>query len=355
MQIDHYAILLAINYYPGLRNLGGPENDVAAFRTWLVDNHGGDVDPKNIEVIRSSDYSPPASNPNDANPTERAFIRVLDKWARETIVDAHGLRSFPWKDEKIGRRLYMYMAGHGFTAGSSIVDPALFSAVAQNGDTAHIAGFRYASKIANAGFFDEIVLIMDCCQDVLKASQVLEPTWSPPDKQASANVKLLQAYGAPRGEAAFEAEVSPGVKRGYFSSVLMEALSAALPDSTGFVTGTTLKDQFQQIWTDRYKSLTGYVPPIILPATFDIQLFARVRAVIPSMAVQPVFFSLATPAEPNAILDVAASGGSTVHSMPASKLSPYPLAPGIYKASLRGTSRGKLFEVTGSANEPVTL
>ena len=28
---DHYAILLAINLYPGLRDLGGPENDIQEF------------------------------------------------------------------------------------------------------------------------------------------------------------------------------------------------------------------------------------------------------------------------------------------------------------------------------------
>ncbi|MCK7495133.1 MAG: hypothetical protein MZW92_31595 [Comamonadaceae bacterium] len=37
-------------------------------------------------------------------------------------------------------------------------------------DRTHIAAYRYAAKIANAGFFDEIVLVMDCCQDVLKAA-----------------------------------------------------------------------------------------------------------------------------------------------------------------------------------------
>ena len=161
-------------------------------------------------------------NPYDANPTERELVRALDKWMRTKD---------GWKD-KVGTRLYLFFAGHGFTAGSSISDPALFSAVAQNGDPAHIAGYRYAAKIANAGFFDEILLVMDCCQDVLKASLVLEPTWSPPDRNQSSNVKLMQAYGAPRGRKAYERSLAPGqAPHGLFSSVGIEALRCALPDA----------------------------------------------------------------------------------------------------------------------------
>ena len=88
-----------------------------------------------------------AATPDDANPTEKELKKALNLWLRTP----NG-----WHD-RIGQRLYLFFAGHGFTAGSAIHDPALFSAVAQNGDTAHIAVLRYASKIANAGFFDEII------------------------------------------------------------------------------------------------------------------------------------------------------------------------------------------------------
>jgi len=79
---DHYAILLAINYYPGLRNLDGPANDIEAFAKWLTDPKGGGLDEARIATIKSSDF-PPVADPNDANPTERAFIKALNKLVRD--------------------------------------------------------------------------------------------------------------------------------------------------------------------------------------------------------------------------------------------------------------------------------
>ena len=344
---DHYAVLLAINYYPGLRNLDGPENDIEAFERWLKSSNGGDVDPANIKVIRSSDYRPPATDPNDANPTERAFIKVLDSWVR--------IDRTTWK-ERVGERLYVYMAGHGFTAGSSINDPALFSAVAQIGDTAHIAGYRYVSRIANAGFFDEIVLVMDCCQDVLKASQVLDPTWSPPDRGASGNVKVLQAYGAPRGEAAFESADEEGVKRGFFSRVFISALETALADAQGSVTGTALKGQFLQLWNDQYSSQTGYDPPIHLPAGHDIQLYRRTAAPPAGAGGATVTFTLCVPVPVNSIVLVQRGAGNPpIATLSADATMEVSLTPGIYKAVLAGTSRQKLFEVLDSGRTRVEI
>ena len=35
-QDDHYAILVAIQRYPGMSNLYGPENDAHEIREWLL-------------------------------------------------------------------------------------------------------------------------------------------------------------------------------------------------------------------------------------------------------------------------------------------------------------------------------
>lgn len=256
-KLDHYAILVAINRYPGLTNLAGPENDADNFFRWLIDPAGGDLqnpigrppDQRRVEVIRSSDF-PAAVDPYDANPTETEFKKVLNRWLKDKD---------DWHD-RVGERLYLFFAGHGFTAGP-ITDPALFTAQAQSGDTAHIAGYRYASKIQNSGFFDEIVLIMDCCQDVLKASQVGDPSWSPPDRQRSSNVKLMEAYGAPRGRKAFETDGVVGSVHGYFSSVFIEAVETAPANADGYVMARAVQDRFSDLWADRYLKLTGYEPP----------------------------------------------------------------------------------------------
>lgn len=268
-KLDHYAILVAINHYPGLTNLAGPENDANEFLRWLIDPAGGDLqdpsglpsDQRRVEVIRSSDF-PPTIDPDDANPTETQFKKILNRWLK-----VNG----EWRD-RVGERLYLFFAGHGFTSGA-LADPALFTAQAQLGDTAHIAAYRYASKIQNSGFFDEVILIMDCCQDVLKASQVGDPSWAPPDRQRSSNVKLMQAYGAPRGRKAFEAAGGSGAIHGYFSSVFMDAIRTAPADRDGYVMARAVEDRFSDLWAARYLKLTGYMPPLFTPR--DMRLYRR--------------------------------------------------------------------------------
>ncbi len=268
---NHYAILMTITKYPGLSELQGPENDGEAFKAWLTSADGGNVPESNIEHIRTSQFEPIGSEPYDAKPTEVQFKRALNRLLKDATDDGQD-----WK-EHAGERLYLYFAGHGFTAGDSLGDPALYSAIAQlDGESAHIPAYRYADRIASAGFFEEIIVFMDCCQDVLKSSDVLGPTWSPPDRNRSPYVKLLRAIGAPRGKKAFERDLDgDGEVRGLFTVVLLEALRTATPDAEGWVTGYLFKQQFEQIWSRRFHEETGYNPPIRIPDAGDIRIYRR--------------------------------------------------------------------------------
>jgi hypothetical protein len=338
---DHYAVLLGINTYPGLTNLEGPENDINAFEEWLLKTDCGDVPLENIRKILSSDF-PATDDPNEANPTLQSFKRALNSIVQDSSRQWH---------ERVGERLYLYLAGHGFMPGSSIEDPALYTAEARDGDTAHIAGLRFASRIRNAGFFEEVILIMDCCQGVLHASRVDDPTWAPPDRKMSGQVKFLEAYGAPRGKAAFERPVVPnGPSRGIFSKVLLEALNTAKADSGGYITGSSFKNQFLQIWDSSYKKETGYDPPIQPPAGQDIRLFKRTQG----PALEPVEFLL-TNLPPAAELEIFNGDGSLHYRVAAANLQPLTLPPGLYKARIPGTNRQALFEVTGASRQTVEL
>src|SRR5262245_20513430 len=98
---DH-AIVVGIRRCPALGDLNGPENDARDFEQWLLDPAGGDVPPANVRRILSSDFAPNA-NPLDDKPTtaelESAFDALYDRG------DQNG--------GKTGRRLYVYLAGHG--------------------------------------------------------------------------------------------------------------------------------------------------------------------------------------------------------------------------------------------------
>ncbi len=261
---DHFALLVGISRYPGLTSLGGPENDTASFAEWLIDPAGGNLSENNVVQINSADF-PPTDEPEDpdnSGPTETAFKKALNNWCRDAENE--------WR-RKVGRRLYLFFAGHGFTAGS-IPDPALLTAQAQLGDTAHIAAYRYASKIVNAGFFDEVFLIMDCCQDVLKAAAVNEPTWAPPDLGASDNVLFFSAFAAPRGRKARENMAPDNKARGFFSRLFLEALREAPADSSGNVMAPSVADTLVRKWNEGgFPKLTSVLePPINAPRSLNI-------------------------------------------------------------------------------------
>ena len=344
MNTDHFAILLAINHYPGLNDLGGPLNDAAEFEKWLRSPAGGDVPQANIATILSAP-SATAIDPYDALPQEVQFRKALDGFVRDLTKPER-----PWK-QRAGQRLYIFMAGHGFTAGSAITDPALFSAVAQDGDPAHVSGYRYLAKLANAGFFKELVLIMDCCQDVLKASQVLDPSWSPPDRNKSDSVSVFYAFGAPRGKKAFERELGAEKKKhGLFTYTLIRALETAAADENGDVTGESLKKQLLQLWGTSFRNETDYVPPVHTPDNCDIVFYRRTPSAAVPEAV--VTFSPATGWPANSTVEIYRNGsGQPYKQLPVNGNLSTPLPSGFFKAVLRGTPRSTLFEVLIDAKE----
>lgn len=272
MAQDDYAILVAIHFYPGFdAPLHGPENDANDFYSWLTAADGGAVPQKQIERIYSSHY-PPTADPYDASPTEVIFKQTLNR----LLMQPNGRE---WKD-RVGRRLYLFFAGHGFTAGAR-ENPAIYTAQAQDNDTLHIAAYDYAMRIKNAAFFDEVVLIMDCCHGVLKASLPPFTTWTAPERPAkAAQVKMMQAYGAPRGLQAFEeTEGSPPI-RGYFTLAFMEALRTAPGDRDGCVWARDVEDLLLQLWSERYLLKTlKYEPPIVAPR--ELLLYRKPQATSP--------------------------------------------------------------------------
>ncbi len=270
---DHHAILVAITAYPGIGALQGPEHDAAAFAEWLVKADGGDLPESNIVRMFSSAFAA-TSDPYGAQPTEIQFKQALERLLRLDTRD--------WKD-RAGERLYLYFAGHGFTAGT-LDNPALFTAEAQMSDPAHIAALVFAERIRRAGFFDEIVLVMDCCQDVLKSAPMPDTRWSPPDRQRT-EPKLMVVIGAPRGRKSFEASDGKGPVRGYFSRAFLQALETADVDAEGWVTARAVEERLLQIWSaGGFLKKFKYEPPILAPRGMRLYRRAASPPVIPPSA-----------------------------------------------------------------------
>lgn len=335
----HYAILLAIKTYPGLTNLEGPEHDLDEFRDWLVAPDGGNVLPNNIKVIKSSQF-PTVTDPYQAQPADVAFRAELQNLLFNTDRTFRG---------NVGERLYLFFAGHGF-ASRQLNEAALYSAQATKNDPDHIAGKRYAAKIVNSAAFEEVVLIMDCCRDVDLSDSIRDPTMKIPDRQAlAANVRLLEAYAAGRGQQARERALEAGGKvRGIFTHALVDALRNAKGDEQGKLTGALLKGYIHDRWPSFFSDAANYEVHIGVPTGATDIVFAS-RAVEPKVEVR---FKATAPLPPGAVivvLDTKRTEVARVVYDPADTKTMLP--PSYYKAVVDGTARIAMIDAVGASVE----
>lgn len=330
----HHAILFAITSYPGLTNLEGPENDVDEFKKWLLETDGGNVDTANIKVIKSSDF-PVVTDPYKAQPADVAFRAALQELLFNTD------RSFKGK---VGERLYLFFAGHGF-ASRQLNDAALYSANATRNDPDHIAGKRYTARIVNSAAFEEVVLIMDCCRDVDLFDSIRDPSMKIPDRQAlAADVRLLEAYAAGRGQQAREVPGPDGKVRGIFTHAVVDALRNAKGNEKGELTGALLKGYIHDRWPSLFTDAAKYEAHIG-PPTGATDIVFVTRAVEPRVEVR---FTSVPPLPAGAVIVILDSDRKEVDRLaydPATTSTKLP--PGYYKAMVDGTARSKMFDAVG--------
>src|SRR6185295_13614089 len=135
MAQNDYAVVVGISTYPDLGSLGGPAKDALDFYAWLLAADGGNVPKAQIAKIVSPEY-PNIPQVLEVKPqigeVENAFQKI-----------AMDLRNGQQAD-----RLYVYLAGHGFS--KEVGEAAVLMANAVKGLTTnlHIAGRAYAERFS---------------------------------------------------------------------------------------------------------------------------------------------------------------------------------------------------------------
>lgn len=230
---DH-AILIGIRDYPTLLGdeqanvLQGPINDVEAVKAWLLDPRGGGfIDDSTIHVIISA---------GGASPTEVELEQVLShlmQLAEDSNDKGTGLR--------VGERLYLFMAGHGFSPERS--NACLYTANARPGFNAHVHATGWLNWLQDSAFFDEFVLWMDCCMDRMATGPVRDPLLAGPATDVPPRASFV-AFAAQRPLKAVENPIpaDAGKVHGVFTWALLEGLRGAAVDQNGRVTGRSLAD-----------------------------------------------------------------------------------------------------------------
>jgi hypothetical protein len=218
------AVVVGIDRYPALEALGGPENDATAFAAWLTDPAGGGVPPARVTRIVSSDFPAPAAEPTTVA-IDTAFERIIKDF------DATGVG---------GRRLYIFLAGHGFAP--SVADAALLAANAAAGSFGHyIPGRLYCDWFRAAAMFEEVVLLVDCCRDARTTVPQRFPPWDL--RTSTTPSKFFVGFATEAGRVSRERpSAADGDRvRGRFTEAVIAGLRHAA-DAQGRVTSQTLRD-----------------------------------------------------------------------------------------------------------------
>jgi hypothetical protein len=236
---DDWAIVVGIWTYPDLGNLTGPQNDAKAFADWVRSPAGGGVPENHVRLILSSDFAP-ADSASLAEPTPgrvEALFDELDDVAQRNKDRMEGLR--------VGRRLYLYMAGHGC---APILDESvlLMANATRRRAGYHIPGKPWANWFYRAGYFDEILLFMDCCRENYPQAPLNVPSYidvTAPD--AVDRGRRLFAFGTKWSRLARERPMDDGTVRGVFTAALLEGLKGAAAEPDGRVTASSLAGYLQ--------------------------------------------------------------------------------------------------------------
>jgi hypothetical protein len=209
MSASDHALVVGINSYSKLRTLRGAEADALAMRDWLAATRGGDVPEDQITTILSSDYPAP-SHPTMARPMTDDIRAEIER-----LIDDAG------PSLRLGRRLYLYLAGHGFAP--SIDESALLMANASAATLHHLPGVRYANALRESTVFEEIVLIMDCCRDHVSRPPLID-LGLPPIAVDNADAAYFFAFATRWSLGSREGVDEFGQVRGHFTRAILEGL-----------------------------------------------------------------------------------------------------------------------------------
>jgi hypothetical protein len=302
----------------------------------LKSSSGGQVPQENITTLISSSYF----NLNEFNrllarPTTEdvnsSFDRLIEQG--ETLGSDIG---------RLGRRLYIYLAGHGF--GIDIENTALLMANASRSRTGyHIPGRPYANWFRLSALFKEVVLFMDCCRDDYRRAPLHMPPWVEVRHPDAALVHFFYGFATRWSRKAREVAGSDGRFRGVFTTALLAALENSEPDAQGRVTGSTVANYIYNYLPHLVPENERQEPEFQFDSRYDFVFTLRNRS--PRTPVQISF----TDPDPLKKAEVINSAFEVVAHLDSLKpLWRLELEQGRYLACVVDTELRKTFDVIGT-------
>lgn len=327
MAADDYAVVAGITRYPEFPpRLRGPENDAVAFKAWLTDPGGGDVPGANISLVVSSAYKA-EEQAGEPEPTtvrlQGAFERLIKK----------GYEKDP---DPIGRRLYIFLAGHGVALPDSLDDAALLMANAGRGRMGHyVPGRPVADHFRAAAWFREIVLFMDCCRDDMPKLPLWSLPWDVLRKPEAADVKYFNGFGTKFSKKSRERRLEDGDYSGLFTASLLQGLRS----------GETTPDRLRAFVHSHLPTIADtdrFQVPEFQANDWELELAAGAAATLPKLEV--------TFAQPDAAVTVVVRGNPGLMAIAEHPMAdgPWtlPVRPGLYSVERSDAGGEQIVKVT---------
>jgi Caspase domain len=237
---DDHALVFGIRRYFGAAagwppDLRGPDNDAAAVAAWLRRQDGGGLPHDNVRVVCSADAPDPFRD-GRGEPDQQRIVTVLKEIAQLPTT---------YKDEEnrqfAGRRLYVYISGHGWATRS--VQAALVTAEAVKDNPLNVDVTSWTDWLTEAAAFKQIVLWADTCATRTPPT-VLQATPGANGLPATAHpnaphVRVFESFAAGIGLRAVENQMADGDWHGAFTYALLRGLEG---EAQTPVTSDTLSD-----------------------------------------------------------------------------------------------------------------
>lgn len=229
MADNDQAIVVGIGRYPRFKGdpLPGAITDANMMADWLA--HSAMA---NVTLITSEGLSAQ---------TGKETYKITDLRPHRSDIDI-GFSGYTTNGNgRQGRRLYIYLAGHGFMPDYKSL--ALITAEA-SGDKflPNIDGPGWAMWFADQLYFDEIVLWMDCCATRAYRYELGAPTVDSAAGRQNGRAKLFCGFAAQPSQKSFEGPYGKnGETMGLFTAQLLRGLEGAAADAQNNVTSESLK------------------------------------------------------------------------------------------------------------------
>jgi hypothetical protein len=234
----HYAVVVGINRYPGVRDLKYARRDAHGFKKWLLAQDGGRLPARNVHSI--------VARPRD----ERGFRNARQawptaRWVNDALEDINiAVRKHVGEDPRRFERtrLYLYASGHGIAPANG--SGAVLMADADLGRDAlgyNIELSLYQRWYVECGFFREIVIFADCCRDRAFTTPGMGPPWAV-CQNPYGPTRFALGFATTFATSAFEPRDVANLDeaRGYYTNALQDGLGGGAADSAGQVDSTNL-------------------------------------------------------------------------------------------------------------------